>query len=199
RAGRGRMRRGGEMRRRLGPAAVVRYQPVRAEPDDGQQHYRHDQAQAGRVPLADLDRGGRLEHLGRPDHPGRAVLGVVRADQRDRIGPDDGGDAANVPAGVKVAAAGGKVVLLDVPDDRFPDPGLVADLADGETGLTAGFCQAFADAHASLHVLAVAVRRRWPSRVWEPLPSVDSGAARAYPPRSESSVSSRSSGLTSTS
>ncbi len=85
--------------------------------------------------------------------PGRAVLGVVRADQRDRVGADDGGDAADVAAGVEVTAARGKVVLLDVPDDRFPDPGLMADLADGETGLTAGFRQAFADAHARLHVL----------------------------------------------
>ena len=90
----------------------------------------------------------RLEHVGRPDRPGRAVLGVVRADQRDRVGADDAGDAADVPAGVEVTAAGGEVVLLDVPDDRFPDPGLLADLADGETGLTAGFRQGFADAHA---------------------------------------------------
>src|SRR4029077_250041 len=55
--------------------------------------------------------------------------------------------------GVKVAAAGGEVVLLDIPDDRFPDPGLMADLADGETGLTAGSRKSFADAHARLHVL----------------------------------------------
>src|SRR6185312_5758357 len=121
----------------------------------------HDHGQAGRAPLADLDRRGRLEHVGRPHRPGRAVLGVVRADQRDRVGADDGGDAADVAAGVEVTAARGKVVLLDVPDDRFPDPGLMADLADGETGLTAGFRQAFADAHARLHVPIRSYQEKW--------------------------------------
>src|SRR5689334_3160278 len=136
-------------RGRLG-VAVARYQPVRAEPDDGQQHHADDHAEAGRTTaLAYLDRAGRLEHIGRPDRPGRAVLRVVLPDQRDRVGADDAGDAADVPASVEVTAAGGEVVLLDVPDDRFPDPGLVADLGDAETGLTTGFRQGFTDAHAA--------------------------------------------------
>ena len=89
------------------------------------------------MPLADLDRPGRLEDVGGPDRPGRAVLGVVLADQRDRVGADGRGDAADVPARVEVAAAGIEVALLDVPDERLPDPGLLADLADGKTSAMA--------------------------------------------------------------
>ena len=59
----------------------------------------------------------------------RPVIRVVLADQRDRVGTDGPGDAADVPARVEVAAAGSEVALLDVPDDRLPDPGLLADLA----------------------------------------------------------------------
>src|SRR5208283_5513837 len=106
-------------------------------------------AEAGRAPLADLDRPRRLEDVRGPDRPGRPVLGVVLADQRDRVGADDGRDAADVPARVEVAAARGEVVLLDVPDDRFPDPGFPAHLGDGETGLTARVRQGFADAHVA--------------------------------------------------
>jgi hypothetical protein len=56
-----------------------------------------------------------------------------------------------VAAGVEIAAAGGVIVALDAADDSFPDPGLLADLAGGETGPAARFRQGFADAHACDH------------------------------------------------
>ena len=49
------------------------------------------------------------------------MLLVVVADQRLGIGADHGGDTSDVPPGVEVAAAGREIVLLDAPDDRFPD------------------------------------------------------------------------------
>jgi len=54
-----------------------------------------------------------------------------------------------VPAGVEVAAAGGEVVALDFPDDRLPDPGLLADLGNGEPSLVTCSRQDLADAHAA--------------------------------------------------
>jgi hypothetical protein len=91
------------------------------------------------------------------------VLGVVFLDQRHRIDADGAGDAADVTAGVEVAAARGEVSLFDAADDRFPDPGPLADLGNGETGLTAGFRQGFTDAHAEPPA----------AFVLESLPSVD--------------------------
>ena len=63
---------------------------------------------------------------------------VVLLNQRIRIGPHDSGDSTDMAASVGVTAACGEVIFLDSPDDRFPDAGLVADLAHGETGPPAG-------------------------------------------------------------
>jgi hypothetical protein len=101
------------------------------------------------MPVPDLDRPRGLEHVGRAHRVRRPVVGVVLADQRGGVGADGAGDAADVAAGVEIAAAGGEVIVLDVPDDRFPDPGLLADLGNGETGLTACVRQGFTDAHAA--------------------------------------------------
>ena len=96
--------------------------------------------------LIGLDGSNTSAALSVPGGPCSASYSLISG---TGLAPTDAGDAADVPAGVEVAAAGGEVVLLDVPDDRFPDPGLLADLGDGETGLTAGIRQAFADAHAA--------------------------------------------------
>jgi hypothetical protein len=56
---------------------------------------------------------------------------------------------------VEITAAGGEVIVLDVPDDGFPDPGLLTDLGDGETGLLALGRQGVTDAHAHTPPLLV--------------------------------------------
>src|SRR5438046_1942946 len=80
---------------------------------------------------------------------------VIFADQRLRIGPDDLGDAANVAPGVEVATTRRVVIVLDAPDDRFPDAGPLTDLGDGETGLVTRFRQGFTDGHAAPPPLCV--------------------------------------------
>jgi hypothetical protein len=85
------------------------------------------------------------------------VFGVVLPDQRLRGQADGGGDAADMAARVEVAAAAGEVIGLDAPDDRFPDPGLLADLGDSETGLTPSFRQRVSDAHAAPPLAFVAI------------------------------------------
>ncbi len=85
--------------------------------------------------------------------------GVVLQDQRLRISSDNPGDAADMATGVKIAAARRVVVVLDPGDDRFPDPGLLADLGNGETGLTSRLGEGFSDAHTA-PPLRYAVRRR---------------------------------------
>src|ERR1019366_9433457 len=92
----------GAARGQGGVTAVRGDQAVHAEPDDNEQHHGHDQAEARRAPLADLDRGGRLEDVGGPYRTQRLVFGVVLADQRLRVEADGGGDAADVAAGVEV-------------------------------------------------------------------------------------------------
>lgn len=72
---------------------------------------------------------------------------VVLADQGLGISPDRRGDDANVPAGVEVASASRIVAALDAFDDRFPDPGPLADLLNGQAGPVARLRQGFPDAH----------------------------------------------------
>src|SRR5262249_1671982 len=74
---------------------------------------------------------------------------VVFVDQRLGVGPDHARDAADVAAGVEVAAAGGEVIMLDATDDRLPDTGPLADLRNGETGLAAGLRQGVTAAPAA--------------------------------------------------
>ena len=74
---------------------------------------------------------------------------VVLLDQRPGVGPDGLGDAADVPPRVEVAAAPGVVVALNPPDDRFPDPGPLTDLGNGETSSLARFRQSCTDQHAA--------------------------------------------------
>ena len=80
---------------------------------------------------------------------GRPADRVVLLDQRRWVGPHGLGDAADVPPRVEVAAAPGVVVAFDPPDDRFPDPGLLTDLGNGETGSLARFRQGRTDGHAA--------------------------------------------------
>ena len=70
-------------------------------------------------------------------------------DQRLGVDPDHARDAADVAAGVEVAAAGGEVTVLDTPDDRFPDTGSLTDLGNCETGLVACLRQGVTDAHTA--------------------------------------------------
>src|SRR5262245_27228436 len=130
-------------------AAVTRvHQVVRAVADNPEQH--HDCQDSYREPppwLPDLDRGGRFEHLGRRHRRGR-VFAVVLPDKGRRVGPHHASDRADVPTSVEVPAARREVVLLDGPDDRFPDPGPLTYLRDGETGLTSRVRQGFTNAHA---------------------------------------------------
>ena len=74
---------------------------------------------------------------------------VVLLNQRIRIRSYDMGNGTDMAASVGVTAAGGEVILLDSPDDRFPDAGLAADLAHGQLGPPAGLGQHRADAHPS--------------------------------------------------
>src|SRR5262249_23226026 len=80
-------------------------------------------------------------------------------DQRLGVGPDDLGDAADVPPGVEVATTGRVVVVLDAPDDRFPDTGPLADLGNGESGPVARFRQGFTDDHAAPPLLCRTAHR----------------------------------------
>ena len=50
---------------------------------------------------------------------------------------------------VQVATAGVIVIFLDAPDDRFPDPGALADLVNGKTRPITRLGQRFADGHES--------------------------------------------------
>src|SRR5262249_17836576 len=98
---------------------------------------------------------------------GRAVRGVVLVDQRFGVDPDHARDAADVAAGVEVAAAGGEVIMLDATDDRLPDTGPLADLRNGETGLAAALRQGVTDAHAAPPLLLrrccrPGMRPQWP-------------------------------------
>ena len=117
--------------------------------DDHQQGQDHGDAPVQRAPFLDPQRGGRLEHVGRPHRFRGAVRLVVLADERNRIDADHRRNAPDVPPGVEVAAAGREVVLLDAPDDGFPDPGPVCDLRHGETSLAACLRQGVTDAHAA--------------------------------------------------
>jgi hypothetical protein len=78
---------------------------------------------------------------------GAAWVTVVFADQRLGGCPYGTGDATDVAPGVEIIAAGAEVVVLDVPDDCFPDTGLLADLRDGEAGLASCMCQGVTDIH----------------------------------------------------
>jgi len=83
------------------------------------------------------------QHLRRPTDR------VVFLDQRPGVGPDGLGDATDVAPRVEVAAAPGVVVALNPPDDRFPDPGPLTDLGNGETGSLARSRQGCTDRHAA--------------------------------------------------
>ena len=92
---------------------------------------------------------------------GAAWVTVVFADQRLGGRPYGTGDATDVAPGVEITAAGAEVVngqvpfswprtevvALDVPDDCFPDTGLLADLRDSEAGLASCMCQGVTDIH----------------------------------------------------
>jgi hypothetical protein len=122
---------------------------VGREADHREQHHDQDPAEPERPRLVDLDRGGRLEDLGRAHAARRPVLLVVLSDQRHRVDTDHGGDRADVPARVKVAAARREVALLDSPDDRFPDPGLLTHQRNRETPLTPRLRQGVTNAHTA--------------------------------------------------
>jgi hypothetical protein len=106
-------------------------------------------------------RGQQLFQAYCRQHVRRPANRVVLLDQRPRVGPDGLGDAADVPPRVEVAAAPGVVVALDPPDDRFPDPGPLTDLGNGETGSLARFRHDCTYRHsAPPHLCRLGYRRR---------------------------------------
>ena len=72
---------------------------------------------------------------------------VVLADQGLGVDADGAGDRPDVAVYVEVTAAGVVVVLLDAADDRFPDPGQVADLVNRQTRPITRLGQRFANGH----------------------------------------------------
>jgi hypothetical protein len=113
---------------------------------------------------------------------------VVLLDQRLGVGAYHLGDGADVPPRVEVAAALGVVVFLDLPDDRFPDAGLQADLGYGQVGLAPRLRQGFTDRHAMPPLLcrrthapaALTARREWVVPVL-PCPHARHGIGIPYP------------------
>ncbi len=141
----GRRRRG-----RRGVAGMARAEE--AEADDAEYRDNADRqhhAPVSAPPLSQLDRRERLEHIGGGDRLRRRLGRVVLPDQFFRVKPDRAGDAPDVPARVEVTAAGRVVPPLDPADDRLPDARPLANLRDGETGLTARARQGVTDAHAT--------------------------------------------------
>jgi hypothetical protein len=123
---------------------------IQPETERHHQRQRERQGPARLAPSRSLGRRGQQllqaycrQHLRRPADR------VVLLDQRPGVGPDGLGDATNVPPRVEIAAAPGVVVALDPPDDRFPYPGPLTDLGNGDTGSLARFRQGCTDRHTA--------------------------------------------------
>ena len=93
--------------------------------------------------------GQQLVQADRGHRPRRPVVGVVVLDQRLGVGADGLGDGADMTTGIEVAATLGEVVRLDLPDDRFPDQGSLADLGQGQACLVPRLRQGLTDGHAT--------------------------------------------------
>ena len=123
--------------------------------------------------------------------PGGPCSASYVADQRDRDRPRRRRRCCGCARGRRSRRRRRRSRPARCPDDRFPDPGLVADLADGETGLTAGFRQAFADAHAApprARCRCQATRRPIAGmRGHHQVVDSGDGPPGSYPPRRESS------------
>lgn len=136
-------------------------QAVRREPERQQEcrQDRHRQrlrlvrpvppARCGRCARHDGCGRGVVEDVGECQRLRYLAGGVEPPDQRLRGGPGRLGYGADVAPRVKVAAACGVVVVLDVADECFPDAGPLADLGNGKASLVACLCQCLADAHAA--------------------------------------------------
>ena len=134
-------------------------QAVRREPER-QQECRQDRqrlrlvrpvppARCGRCARHDGCGRGVVEDAGECQRLRYLAGGVELPDQRLRVGPGRPGYGADVAPRVKVAAACGVVVVLDVADECFPDAGPLADLGNSKASLVACLCQCLADAHAA--------------------------------------------------
>jgi hypothetical protein len=131
---------------RRGRQELAGHKPERYHQAQRQPHHR---GPAGPVTPRRFRRSEQLIQAHRRQCTRRAAGGVILTDQRPRIGPHHCGDGADVPPGVKVATTGRIVAALDTFDDRFPDPGPLADLGNAQTGPLAGLRQHSPDAHPS--------------------------------------------------
>jgi hypothetical protein len=137
--------------RRDGRRRRARQQPIAP----GTEHHHQRQAQRRGPahpppwrPVRSLARGGQQLLQAHRRHRARLpVAHVVFLDQRHRIGPHHLGDGADMSPGVKVAAAGGVIIILDRRDERFVDAGPLADLGHGQAGPAPRRREGFSDAH----------------------------------------------------
>ena len=97
-------------------------------------------ARCGRCARHDGCGRGVVEDVGECQRLRYLVGGVELPDQRLRGGPGRLGYGADVAPRVKVAAACGVVVVLDVADECFPDAGPLADLGNSKVNLVACLC-----------------------------------------------------------
>ena len=104
-------------------------------------------AQLGRRRTVRSDRSAGTGWAGARRHGSTAVCAVVVGDERSGVDPEDVRDAANVPAGVEVAAAVLEVVRFDAADERGADAGGGADVVDAHASVLARLRENAADAH----------------------------------------------------
>ncbi len=115
-------------------------------------------ARCGRCARHDGCGRGVAEDVGECQRLRYLAGGVELPDQRLRGGPGRLGYGADVAPRVKVAAACGIVVVLDVADECFPDAGPLADLGNSKASLVACLCQCLADTHAAPPHMCIAPR-----------------------------------------
>jgi len=75
------------------------------------------------------------------------VRRIVFADQRLRVDAHSCRDRADVAACIEITAARTELILLDGADQGLPDPGLRADLRDGQPRVVPRLGQRLADGH----------------------------------------------------
>jgi hypothetical protein len=166
---------------RRGRPELVGHKPEPCHQPQAQRQPQH-RGPARPVPPHRFRRSEQLIQAHRRQCTRRAAGGVILTDQRPRISPHHCGDGADVPPSVKVATTGRIVAALDTFDDRFPDPGPLADLGNAQTGPLAGLRQHSLDAHPAPPLLypttpsrTCQVRRfvstTWPVYPQNPLPA----------------------------
>src|SRR5260370_22302905 len=104
---------------------------------DRQERQSHGGRPVRPAPFLQLDRSDRLEYVGGADGLGSAHRRVIFLDQGFGIDTHGAGDAADVAAGIEVAAAAREVAALDPADDGLSDAGALADLRNRQARLAA--------------------------------------------------------------